>query len=362
METAAYLVLENGKVFKGKSFGAVGEVMGETVFTTSMTGYLETLTDRSFFGQLVVQTFPLIGNYGVIPADFESDNTLLSAYIVKDWCREPSNFRSEGDLDAFLKARGVVGLYDIDTRALTKLIREAGVMNGAVTADPAAVDLGALGRYRAHDLVRSSSTKEPYHLSAENARRKVCVLDFGLKQNILRELIKRGCDVTVLPGHSAPEDILRLAPDGIVLTNGPGDPKDNPDIIKNLQALLKAGVPLFGICLGHLLLALAAGFDTVKLKYGHRGENQPVKDLLTGRVYITSQNHGYTVVPESVSPQSAAELFRNVNDGTCEGLRYTCANALTVQFHPEACGGPRDTEFLFDRFIQMMEGTTHAAQ
>jgi carbamoyl-phosphate synthase small subunit len=360
MSGRAWLVLENGRRFEGVPFGALGEAVGEAVFTTGMTGYLETLTDRSYLGQIVVQTFPLIGNYGIIPSDFESASPVLNAYVVKSWCREPSNFRSEGDLDTFLQSRGIVGLCGIDTRALTKLIREAGVMNGMITRDPDSADMEALRAYRIADAVRRAGTDKPYRVG-EEGRFQVCLFDFGLKENIVRELTRRGCGVTVLPPDTAPEAVFARRPDGVMLSNGPGDPADNPDIVRNLRAVAGSGLPVFGICLGHQLLGLAAGGRTTKLKYGHRGANQPVRDLQTGRVYITSQNHGYAVVAASLDPRSARERFRNVNDGTCEGLDYLDRPVFSAQFHPEACGGPRDTAFLFDRFMGMMEVNARAA-
>lgn len=334
----------------------MGEMTAEVVFTTGMTGYLETLTDPSYWGQIVVQTFPLIGNYGVIPADFESDRIGPRAYIVKQWCQEPSNFRSEGDLDTFFKEKGVVGLSGIDTRALTKTIREAGVMNGIITDDPGRVDRAALKAYRVAGAVRAVSTKEPYTVSPVGGFiKRAALLDFGLKRNMIRELNDRGVQVVVCPCSTTAEEIKALDVDGIMLSNGPGDPAENIEIIENLKEICKLNLPIFGICLGHQLLALAHGFRTEKLKYGHRGGNQPVKDLETGRVYITSQNHGYAVVSGSIDPRTARELFVNVNDGTCEGVRYLDCRAFTTQFHPEACGGPLDTETLFDEFSAMMK-------
>ncbi|MDR2670282.1 MAG: carbamoyl phosphate synthase small subunit [Oscillospiraceae bacterium] len=356
----AYLLLENGRVFEGEAFGCRGRALGEVVFTTGMTGYLETLTDKSYYGQIIVQTFPLIGNYGVIPSDFEtgpSHGRLVhaKAYIVKHWCREPSNFRSEGDLDTFLKSQNIIGLHGIDTRALTKIIRESGVMNGAVTDDPSSVDREALRAYRVRDAVAGVSTGAVLHFPGEAGRYKVALVDYGLKENIRRELVRRGCDVWVFPHSASARDILAVDPDGIMLSNGPGDPADNPAEIETLRTLLQTGRPIFGICLGHQLLALASGFRTEKLKFGHRGANQPVKDLTTGLVYITSQNHGYAVVRDSIDPAVARELFVNVNDDTCEGLAYVNAPVFSAQFHPEACGGPLDTGFLFDRFLRLME-------
>ena len=351
-----YLVLENGMVFAGKAFGADGEVTAEVVFTTSMTGYLETLTDKSYTGQAIVQTFPLIGNYGVIPADFESERVGCSAYIVREHCLEPSNFRREGTLDAFLKARGVVGLYGIDTRALTRILREHGVMNGKICSSPMAIDLDELRNFRVTNPVAQVSTKESYISKSETGKYQIAMLDFGLKENIRRSLVKRGCDVHVLPYNATVAEILAVHPDGIFLTHGPGDPADNVGVIETLKTLMKEKIPMMGICLGHQLLALANGFETHKLKYGHRGAKQPVRDMETGRIFITSQNHGYAVISGSIREEVASEYFTNVNDGTNEGLRYKNAPIFSVQFHPEARGGPRDTDFLFDEFINMLGG------
>lgn len=348
----AYLVLENGKVFEGRSFGLEGEVTAEVVFTTGMTGYLETLTDKSYFGQIVVQTFPLIGNYGVIPDEFEGDRIGPRAYIVKEWCQVPSNFRSEGELDTFLKDRGVVGLCGIDTRTLTKTIRENGVMNGAIVTDPSHADLEAIKAYRIENAVPSVSVKEQSVRGGDGLR--IAMLDFGFKANIYRELVKRGAKVFVCPHNTTAEEIKALDVDGILLTNGPGDPAENTEVIGNLQEIMKLNLPLLGICLGHQLLALANGFKTEKLKYGHRGANQPVKDLETGRVYISSQNHGYAVVGSSIDKSLARERFVNVNDRTNEGIRYLHFPAISAQFHPEACGGPMDTTWLFDDFFTMI--------
>lgn len=356
------LILENGMVFEGYGFGAQGDVTGEIVFTTGMTGYLETLTDASYHGQIVLQTFPLIGNYGIIPADFESAAIGPTAYIVKTPCQDPSNFRSEGTLGTFLKEKGIVGLCGIDTRALTRIIREQGVMNGRITKTaPERVSLEEIRAYTIQNAVQRVSCREPALHPGDGAKRTVALLDFGLKENIKRELITRRCDVWVLPCGTSPEEIIRLSPDGIMLSNGPGDPAENTGIIKNLTTLMQAGIPMFGICLGHQLLALASGFQTHKLKYGHRGANQPVKDLKTGRIYISSQNHGYAVTTESVDGDVAEQWFVNVNDQTCEGLWYKNAPAFSVQFHPEACGGPHDTAFLFDLFIESMERKKYAA-
>jgi len=361
MTDTAYLVLENGEFFEGFRFGASGESVGELVFTTGMTGYLETLTDPSYCGQIILQTFPLIGNYGVIPADFESATVSAGAYIVKYPCQDPSNFRSEGSLDSFLKQKGIVGLYGIDTRAVVRMIREKGVMNAQITTNhPDTVDFAALSKYKVEKAVESVTAKEVTLHRASNPRYDIALWDFGRKKNIERELIARGCNVWVFPAHSTTEDIMSINPNGIMLSNGPGDPANNTEIAENLTRLMQANIPMFGICLGHQLMALASGFKTEKLRYGHRGANHPVKDLQTGRVYITSQNHGYSVIAQSINSAVATQSFVNVNDKTCEGISYKNTSAFSVQFHPEACAGPTDTAFLFDRFIQSMEVTANA--
>ena len=357
MEQKAYLILENGTVFQGCRFGADKDAVGELVFTTAMTGYLETLTDPSFYGQVVVQTFPLIGNYGVIPEDFESASPVLHAYIVREWCQEPSNFRCQGDLDTFLKTRGIPGLYGVDTRALTRVVREAGVMNAKLPSNPPTeADFEELKSFRIADAIRTVSGGEEQVMKPEGeVKHRVVLWSFGAKANIGRELLRRGCEVTVVPASTPAERILALNPDGVMLSNGPGDPMDNLDIVEQLRLVCEKKIPTFGICMGHQLLALSQGAKTEKMKYGHRGANQPAKNTRTGRVYITAQNHGYTVVNESLS-ETAELLYVNVNDGTCEGIAYKDMPAFSVQFHPEACGGPLDTGFLFDEFMQYMEG------
>ena len=347
-----YLILENGMTFKGEGFGAPGDVTSEIVFTTAMTGYLETLTDKSYTGQAIVQTFPLIGNYGIIPEDVESNMIGTSAYIVREWCDHPSNFRSTRDLDTYLKSRGIVGLCKVDTRALTRVLREHGTMNGLITDNPSKADLSLIRAYKCNNPVGLVSTKEMY--IEGNGSHVVALLDFGMKENICRCLTSRDCKVYVFPSTSTVEDIMKINPDGIFLSNGPGDPSDNVEIIKTVKKLLTYNLPTMGICLGHQLLALAHGFETMKLKYGHRGANQPVRCLLDGRTYISSQNHGYAVVNESVDKQIASPLFENVNDGTNEGLEYIGKPVFSVQFHPEACAGPKDTNFLFDRFVDLL--------
>ena len=346
MLSKAYLILENGMVFEGGSFGKQGEIAGEIVFTTGMTGYLETLTDPSFCGQIVLQTFPLIGNYGIIPSDFESATVGPIAYIIKHPCQDPSNFRSEGNLDTFLRERGVIGLCGIDTRALTKVIRDNGVMNGKITmTTPTEVDLNEARAYCLSNAVAAVSTRTVTKIG--DGSRRVALLDFGAKRGIAEALTSRGCEVWRFPHDTPAGELLRIKPDGIVLSNGPGDPADpaNNGIVGTIRELQHSGVPIFGICLGHQLLALANGIPTQKLKFGHRGANQPVREMSTGRVYITSQNHGYAVVSRTGS-------FVNVNDGTCEGMDY--GGSFSVQFHPEARSGPHDTNFLFDRFSERM--------
>ncbi|MCM1363782.1 MAG: carbamoyl phosphate synthase small subunit [Faecalibacterium sp.] len=352
-----YLVLADGTVFEGIAFGADCECVGELVFTTGMVGYIETLTDPSYCGQIVIQTFPMIGNYGVISEDFEGQ-PLLNGYVVREKCDYPSNFRCEYDLDTFLKNYSIPGIYGVDTRELTNIIREHGVINASL-CDRIPENLEPIKEYKVTNSVETASTKQPEKYPATVAAKyEVILIDYGAKMNIVRSLCERGCNVTVVPFNTSAEDILGMNPDGIMLSNGPGDPADNTYSIKQIKKLL-GKVPLFGICLGHQLTALADGGRTVKLKYGHRGANQPCKNLATGRTYITSQNHGYAVVGDST--EHGVESFINANDGTTEGMNYPTFNAFTVQFHPEACGGPHDTSFLFDKFIDLMEENKNAS-
>jgi carbamoyl-phosphate synthase small subunit len=345
----AYLVLEDGRVFPGEKFGADTENVGELVFTTNMCGYIETLTDPSYYGQIVLQTFPLIGNYGIIEADFEGP-CCVRGYVVREWCDFPSNFRCQYDLDKFLKDKNVVGLCGIDTRQVTRIIREHGVMNAAI-CDSVPEDLSFIKNYKIKDAVLSVSRKEKTDYPAENEKYRATLIDYGAKNYIKKSLQMRGCSVTVVPATVSAEEILSDSPDGLVLPNGPGDPAENKYQIGQLEKLL-GKLPIFGICLGHQLLALAAGSRTIKLQYGHRGANQPVRDLSGTRTYITSQNHGYAV--DNASIKCGKLLFQNANDGTCEGIDYPDLMAFSVQFHPEASAGLLDTSFLFDRFIQMM--------
>lgn len=353
-----YLILASGDVFEGTSIGAKGEAVGEVVFTTAMTGYLETITDPSYYGQIVVQTFPLIGNVGVIPEDFESSGIRLKGYIVRDLCGYPSNFRCKGKLGDFLKEQGIIGIQGIDTRHLTKIVRERGVMNGIITSSPklTSAQKKMLKEYSIKGAVQETSCKEKYVIPAMGEqKRRVALIDYGSKSNIERELVKRGCEVSVFPCSAPAEEILNGKFDGVMLSNGPGDPADNTFEIEQVGKIMQSGTPVFGICLGHQLMALSQGAKTVKLKYGHRGGNQPAMEADTGRIYVTSQNHGYAVDGASIPADKGYASFVNVNDGTCEGVNYTKANAFSVQFHPEACAGPLDTQFLFDRFISRME-------
>ena len=347
-----YLVLSDGSVYEGEAFGADVQNIGELVFTTGMCGYIETLTDPSYYGQIVLQTFPLIGNYGIIPSDFEGQ-CCVKGYVVREYCTHPSNFRCEKTLDDYLKEQNIPGICSVDTRAITKKLREEGVMN-AYICDSVPEDLTDIKNYIIKDAVESVSCKVRHVYPAETDRKySVALIDYGAKKNIIRELQNHGCDVTVFPCTVNAEDLLTGEFDGVMLSNGPGDPADNVYQIEQIAKIF-GKIPMFGICLGHQLTALSQNGKTVKLKYGHRGVNQPVKDVTDRRVYITSQNHGYAVVPGSV--KNGKERFLNANDNTVEGMDYPGTNVFTVQFHPEACSGPHDTEFLFDRFCDMMGG------
>ncbi len=391
----AFLILEDGTVFEGTHIGADREVVSEIVFNTSMAGYLEVLTDPSYAGQAVCMTYPLIGNYGICRDDMESVKPWPDALLVRELSRIPSNFRSDCTVQQFLEENNVPGIAGIDTRALTKLLREKGTMNGMITTDPD-YDFERirpeLKAYTAGRVVERVTCREKYvvkptlelkdngplsgsarfdRAAYENGVRerrpslvrelngaglRVALLDFGAKKNIARSLAERGCEVTVFPALTPAEEIIAMKPDGIMLSNGPGDPKECTSIIGEIKKLYATDIPIFAICLGHQLMALANGCDTHKMKYGHRGGNHPVKDLATGRVYISSQNHGYVVDTDKLDPKVAVPAFINVNDGTNEGLSYTGKNIFTVQYHPEACPGPQDSRYLFDRFISLMKG------
>ena len=353
----AYLVLSNGKIFEGRRIGAPVDRIGELVFTNGMEGYIETLTDPSYYGQIVTHSFPLIGNYGMIEEDFEGRSALFGC-IVRELCDTPSNFRSQYTVDQYLKQQGIPGLCGVDTREIVRVTREEGVMNAMICGEVPR-DLSAIKSYTVQGAVQRVTCAEKQAYPAIGREKyRVALLDYGAKRNIIRSLQNRGCRVTVWPAAAPAETVLADDPDGIMLSNGPGDPKENAGCIAQIKKLLGAK-PMFGICLGHQLTALAMGGDTVKLKYGHRGGNQPVRDMASGRTWITSQNHGYAVVADSLRGVGR-ETFVNANDGSCEGMAYPELDCFTVQFHPEACAGPKDTGFLFDRFIAMMGGRSHA--
>lgn len=352
----AYLILEDGSIYDGKNVGALREAVSEIVFNTSMTGYLEVMTDPSYAGQAVVMIYPLIGNYGICHDDMESCRPWIDGLIVRELSEVASNFRNEDSIQNFLIKNNIPCICGIDTRDLTKRLREHGTMNGFITVDSSFVVEKILQRikeYSVKDVVKRTSTKETYILPGKGKR--VVLIDFGAKKNIARQLQKRGCEVIVVPCDTKAKEILKLKPDGIMLSNGPGDPKENADIIEEIKKLYDTDIPIFAICLGHQLMALATGANTYKLRYGHRGGNHPVKDLETGRTYISSQNHGYAVDESTLDKNICVPAFVNVNDGTNEGLRYINKKIFTVQYHPEACPGPRDSSYLFDKFIKMME-------
>lgn len=390
----AFLILEDGTVFAGTHIGANKEIISEIVFNTSMAGYLEVLTDPSYAGQAVCMTYPLIGNYGICREDMESKRAWPDGFIVRELSRMASNFRKDVTIQEFLDEQGIPGIAGIDTRALTKILREKGTMNGMITTNEnynLDTILPKLREYTTGKVVEKVTCSQKYEIKgakelSENgplsgsarfvpedykegkremrpsitkalngAGKRVALLDLGAKDNIALSLAQRGCDVTVYPALTKAEEIIADEPDGIMLSNGPGDPKECAGIIAEIKKLYDTDIPIFAICLGHQLMALATGADTFKMKYGHRGGNHPVKDLETGRVYISSQNHGYVVDMEKLDPEVAVPAFINVNDGTNEGLSYTGKNIFTVQYHPEACPGPQDSSYLFDRFIKMME-------
>ncbi len=356
----ATLILENGAVFRGEAIGAVEERVCEMVFNTSMTGYQEILTDPSYAGQGVVMTYPLIGNYGVNHEDNESGRPWVEAFVVRHLSDRGSNFRCEGSLGDYLKEHNITGIEHVDTRALTKILRNQGSMNGLLTCAEhfnIAEVMERLKAYKVENVVERVSRKEPETFPAAGEEKyRVALMDYGVKQNIINCLVRRGCTVTVFPALTPAQTILTGGFDGVMLANGPGDPAENVAIIAEVKKLYESDLPLYSVCLGHQLLALATGARTGRLPYGHRGGNHPVRDLARGRVYITSQNHGYMVLSETVDPAVAEVSHVNVNDGTCEGLRYKRPHCFTTQFHPEANAGPKDTEYLFDRFIDSLGG------
>ena len=346
-----YLVTEDGCSFEGFAFGAETEACGELVFNTGMVGYIETLTDAAYYGQIVVQTFPLVGNYGIIPSDFEG-KCAVRGFVVREWCNTPSNFRCEYDLDKFLKDNGVVGIYGVDTRAVTKHLRENGTMNAKICYEIPA-DLAEIKAYKIADAVKAVSCENAYGRSAENAKYSVTVVDYGVKNSFVDEMVARGCNVKVVPANTSAEAILADAPNGVLLSGGPGDPAECKEYAAEIAKLM-GKVPMFGIGLGHQLMAVANGAETYKLHHGHRGGNQPSHMVGTNRTFITSQNNGYAVVTESI--KNGAVSFVNANDDVCEGIEYADSKAFSVQFYPESIEGLHSTSFLYDKFIKMMEG------
>ena len=346
------LILEDGTVFNGKLLNNM-KATGEVVFNTGMTGYQEILTDPSYCRQIVTLTYPLIGNYGIADIFMQSRKSFVNGFIIGELCDNGSNWHLETELSDFLTRQGIPCLYDVDTRAVTKHIRAAGTMKGIIVPEDAAKteidELFALPIKK--EVVSEATTPNVYKM--ENDGPHVVVMDFGIKQNILDSLHQWGCDLTIVPSNTTAEEIMNLNPDGIFLSNGPGDPKDIPDVIENVKKLI-GKKPMFGICLGHQILGLALGANTYKLKFGHRGSNQPVKNLETGRVYITSQNHGYAVDEASLEGLPLKVTHRSINDGTVEGMRHTKLPIFSVQFHPEASPGPTDNTYLFDQFVSML--------
>lgn len=352
----ARLLLEDGTLFSGKSFGADAEMTGEVVFNTGITGYQEVLSDPSYCGQIVTMTYPLIGNYGITRDDFESIRPFVHGFVVRRHEPVPSNWRAEYSVDSLLKEYGIPGISEIDTRMLTRIIRHYGTMKGILTTSNKPVEelkemLGDTTIAELRNQVARTST--PQMFTSPGSKERIVLVDFGAKSGILRELTSRGCDVIVVPHDTTADEIRRLHPDGIQLSNGPGDPKDVPYAVDMVKQLL-GEYPIFGICLGHQLFALAAGADTEKLKFGHRGGNHPVKELASGRCYITSQNHGFTVNEDSVKGTELEVTHINNNDKTIEGLKHSKFPAFSVQYHPEAAPGPHDSSYLFDQFLEMI--------
>jgi carbamoyl-phosphate synthase small subunit len=372
--TPAILALRDGRVFRGRALGAVGEAAGEVIFNTAMSGYQEILTDPSYRGQIVTMTYPLIGNYGLNDEDVESRRPWVNGFIVKEASPAPSSWRGRIGLDAYLKAHGIVGLQGIDTRALTRHLRDHGAQDGIIASGPVD-EADVRARVRAlpglvgRDLVKEVTVDQPFtwregawdlargYRAAPPGECKVVALDAGIKLNILRQLAATGCDVTVVPATTPAAAVMEMKPDGVVLSNGPGDPEAVPHLVDTVREIV-GKVPVFGICLGHQILGLAAGGRTYKLPFGHHGANHPVKDLATGKIEITSQNHGFSVDPGSVASHGWEPTHVNLNDNTCEGLRHREWPVFSVQYHPEASPGPHDANYLFRRFRDLMKGRT----
>lgn len=355
-----YLVLENGLVFSGKRIGYKRDAIFEVVFNTGMSGYMETITDPSYVGQGVVFTYPLIGNYGVMREDTESKKIWIEGIIVHELANYSSNFRKESNLNDFLIEHKIPGIEGINTRALTRILRDNGVMRGKITSkiDNVKTVIKQIKKYQAPDPVSLVTSKKT--TITGNGKYNIALYDFGVKGNIIKSLLMRDTTITLFPATATSKDILKRKPDGILLSNGPGDPKDNKIAIKTIRELYQTNIPILGICLGHQLLALATGMNTKKLKYGHRGPNHPVKNNETNRIYITSQNHGYYIDENTIDSKIATITYRNVNDKTIEGLKYKNKKIVTVQFHPEACAGPQDTTYLFDDFIKAIGESKNA--
>lgn len=360
-QLTAKLFLEDGSVFTGKSFGGTGESIGEIVFNTGMTGYQEILTDPSYYGQFVVMTYPLIGNYGINQEDFESVKPRAFGFVVKEHAEYPSHWRNKKSLEQFLAEHDILGISGIDTRMITKRIREKGTMRAILTTNELTLDeaLEKLAVPASIDQVEKVSIKQPFTMPGRGAR--VVLIDYGYKQGILRELLERHCEVTILPHNYSFSQIMEYNPDGILLSNGPGDPKSVAQAAETLKKLIAEKIPMFGICLGHQLLALASGANTQKMKFGHRGANHPVKDLQTKKIYMTSQNHGYTVTAESLVGCPLKISHTAVNDGTIEGLIHSEAPVFSIQYHPEASPGPNDSSYLFDQFIELIKRSKEIA-
>ena len=383
------LYLEDGTIFYGRACGAAGTATGEVCFNTSLEGYFEVMTDPSYAGQIVTMTYPQIGNYGIDETDVQSafpgddvrpaSAPAMRGMIVRDMCATPSNWRSAVSVPEYLRAHGIVAIEGVDTRALVRHLRDNGSKMGIISTEIFDVDelaerLAAAPTLVGENLVKTVSCPVPHEFVAADlpathdfalavaapARHKVVAYDCGVKRGILEGLVRAGCDLTVVPWDTPASEVLDMNPDGVFLSNGPGDPAEPVEVIENLKHIFELNIPTFGICLGHQLSALAAGAKTMKLKYGHRGANQPVTDFESGRTFITSQNHGYAVVGEELPAEMGEVAQVNANDGTCEGIKYKKWNCFTVQFHPEANGGPKDTEFLFDRFLNNVKAAKEA--